>query len=70
MEVEYEIQLADIAEVFVEDLHEALHQFQDDQLVLVLVDDGYEIETGVSFVDDLVLLVVQEIAHLGVTRYY
>lgn len=70
MEVEYEIQLADIAEVFVEDLHEALHQFQDDQLILVLVDDGYEIETGVSFVDDLVLLVVQEIAHLGVTRYY
>lgn len=70
MEVEYEIQLADIAKVFVEDLHEALHQFQDDQLILVLVDDGYEIETGVSFVDDLVLLVVQEIAHLGVTRYY
>jgi uncharacterized protein YacL len=70
MEVEYEIQLADIAEVFVEDLHEALHQFQDDQLILVLVDDGYEVETGVSFVDDLVLLVVQEIAHLGVTRYY
>lgn len=70
MEVEYEIQLADIAEVFVENLHEALHQFQDDQLILVLVDDGYEVETGVSFVDDLVLLVVQEIAHLGVTRYY
>lgn len=70
MEVEYEVQLADIAEVFVEDLHEALHQFQHDQLVLVLVDDGYEVETGVSLVDDLVLLVVQEIAHLGVTRYY
>lgn len=70
MEVEYEVQLADIAEVFVEDLHEALHQFQHDQLILVLVDDGYEVETGVSFVDDLVLLVVQEIAHLGVTRYY
>lgn len=70
MEVEYEVQLADIAEVFVEDLHEALHQFQDDQLILVLVDDGYEVETGVSLVDDLVLLVVQEIAHLGVTRYY
>lgn len=70
MEVEYEVQLADIAKVFVEDLHEALHQFQHDQLVLVLVDDGYEVETGVSFVDDLVLLVVQEITHLGVTRYY
>lgn len=70
MEVEYEVQLADIAEVFVEDLHEALHQFQHDQLILVLVDDGYEVETGVSLVDDLVLLVVQEIAHLGVTRYY
>jgi len=70
MEVEYEIQLADIAEVFVEDLHEALHQFQYDQFILVLVDDGYEVETGVSLVDDLVLLVVQEIAHLGVTRDY
>ena len=70
MEVEYKIEFADIAEVFVEDLHEALHQFEHDQLVLILVDDCYEVETGVSLVDDLVLLVVQEIAHLGVTRDY
>lgn len=70
MEVENEIQLADVAEVLVEDLHEALHEFQHDELVLVLVDDGYEVETGVSLVDDLVLLVVQEITHLWITGDY
>lgn len=70
MEVENEIQFADISEIFVEDLHEALHEFQHDELILVLVDDGYEVETGVSLVDDLVLLVIQEITHLGVTGDY
>ena len=31
----------------------------------ILVDDGDEVETGVSFVDYFVFLVVDEIAHLG-----
>jgi hypothetical protein len=35
---------------------------------VVLVDDGDEVETGVALVHDLVLLVVQEVAHLGVAR--
>jgi hypothetical protein len=68
VEVEDEVQFADISEVLVEYLHEALHEFEDDEFVLVLVDDGDEVETGVSFVDDLVLFVVEEVAHLGVAR--
>jgi hypothetical protein len=35
---------------------------------VVLVDDGDEVETGVALVDYLVLLVVEEVAHFGVTR--
>lgn len=70
MEVEYKIELTDIAKVLIQNLHETLHQLEHDQLVLILIHDGYEVETGVSLVDDLVLLVVQEIAHLGVTRDY
>lgn len=65
MEVEDQVQLADVTEVLVEDLDEALHEFEDDEFVLVLVDDGDEVEGGVAFVDDFVLLEVEEIAHFG-----
>lgn len=68
MEVEDEIELTHVSEVLVQYFDEALHEFEDDELILILVDDGDEVETGVSLVDDLVLFVVQEVAHLGVTR--
>lgn len=64
MEVENEVQLADIPEVLVQHLYKGLHQFQRDQLVLILVNDSDEVETSVSLVHDLVLLVLHEIAHL------
>lgn len=66
MEVEDEIEFAHVSEVLVEYFYEALHEFEDDELILILVDDGDEVETGVSLVDDLILFVVQEVAHLGV----
>lgn len=44
MEVEDEIQLADITEIFIEDLDEGLHQFQHDKLILIFIDDGDEVE--------------------------
>lgn len=69
MEVEDEIQLAHISEVLVQYLNEGLHQFQHDQLVLVLINDSDEVKTGESLVDDLVLLVLNEIAHLRITGY-
>lgn len=68
MEVENKVQFAHIPEVLVQYFHEALHEFEDDEFVFVLIDDGDEVETGVSLVDDLVLFVVEEVAHLGVTR--
>ena len=65
MEVENEIQLADISKIFIQDLNKTLHKFEHDQLVLILIDDGYEVETGISFINYFVVLVVEEIAHLG-----
>ena len=70
MKVEDQIQLADIAEVLIQYFDEHLHEFQDDQLIVVLVHDGDEVETGVPLVDDLVFLVVQEVAHFWVARDY
>ena len=58
MEVEDEIEFADVSEVFIEDLNKALHEFEDDELILIFVDDGDEVETGESFVDYLVLFVI------------
>lgn len=64
MEVKNEVQLADIPEVLVQHLHKGLHQFQHDQFVLVLVNNSDEVEASIALVDDLVLLVLHEIAHL------
>ena len=58
MEIEDEIKFADISEVFIQNLDKALHQFKDDQLVLLLVHNCYEIQTGKSFIDYLVFLVI------------
>lgn len=65
MKVEDKIEFADVAEVLVKYFYEALHEFKDDELVFVLVDDGDEVETGEAFVDDFVLFIVEEVAHLG-----
>lgn len=70
VEVEDEVQLADVPEVLIEYFYEHLHELEHNELVVVLVDDCDEVETGVSLVDDFVFLVVQEVAHLGVTRNY
>lgn len=45
-----------------------MHEFENDELVFVLVDDGDEVEAGVALVDDLVFLIIQEIAHFGIAR--
>ena len=70
MEVEDEVQFADISKIFIEDLNEALHEFEHDELIFILIDDGDEVETGISLVHYLILLVVQKVAHLRVTGYY
>lgn len=51
--------------MLVQYLHKLLYQLQYNQLVLVFVYNGYEVETRVSFVDDLVLLIVNEVTHFG-----
>lgn len=70
MEVEDEVKFTNVTEIFIQNLHEALHEFQDNKLIFIFVDDGDKIQTGVTFVDDFVLLVVKEIAHFGVACDY
>ena len=53
MEVEDDVELADVAEVTVEDLHEEVDHLQRHQLVVGLVDAGDEEERGVALVDHL-----------------
>lgn len=66
MKIEDEIQLADVSEIFIEHFYKSLHEFEYDEFVFILIDDGNEVETGVSFVDNLVLFVIEKIAHLGI----
>lgn len=70
MEVENEIKFANISKILIQYLNKTLHELEDDELVFVLIDDGDEIQTGIALIDDLVLLVIKEIAHFGVTGDY
>lgn len=55
VEVEHEVELADVAEKGVEDLDEKVDGLEVGELVVVGVDAGAEKETGVPAVDDLVV---------------
>lgn len=70
MEIEDQIQFADVSEILIENLYEALHEFEYDQFILIFIDDGYEVETGESFVYYLVLIVIEEVAHFWISCYY
>ena len=61
MEVENEVEFADIVEVFIQNFNKKVDHFKDQELVVVLVDDGDEVETGVSGVtwkDDYLLYTI------------
>lgn len=55
VEVEDEVELADVAEEGVEDLDEEVDGLEVGELVVVCVDAGAEEEAGVAAVDDLVV---------------
>lgn len=55
VEVEDQIQLANVAEEGVEDLDEEVDGLEEGELVVVCVDTGAEEEAGVPPVDDLVV---------------
>lgn len=61
VEVEDEVELADIAEEGVEDLDEEVDGLEVGQLVVVGVDAGAEEEAGVAAVDDLVVAELDEV---------
>ena len=65
MEVEDEVEFTNVPEVLVEDLNKRLHHLKDDHFVFVFVHNGNEVQTGVAFVYDFELFVVDEVAHLG-----
>lgn len=52
LEIEYDIQLADVAVVFIHLLDEAVHDLEGDELVVGAVAAGYEEEGGVAAVND------------------
>lgn len=76
MEVEDDIQLADIAEVLVEVFHEQVDQLQVQQLIIVDVDAHCEVQALVPLVDYLEVVelssrgrYLDEVGLLGVTPH-
>ena len=67
MEIEDKVELTHVSKVFIQDLHKGLHQFQDYQLVFVLVNNSYEVERCKAFVHDFEFFVLKKIAHFGST---
>lgn len=61
VEVEDEIQLADVAEEGIEDLDEEVDGLEVGELVVVGVDAGAEEQAGVAAIDDLVVAELDEV---------
>mmetsp|Transcript_75312 Transcript_75312/g.215645 ORF Transcript_75312/g.215645 Transcript_75312/m.215645 type:complete len:238 (+) Transcript_75312:33-746(+) len=64
VEVEDQVQLAHVAEVAVQALHEVVDGLESEQLVVVGLDAGDEEEAGVALVADLVVAPLEEVAGL------
>lgn len=47
MEVENQIELAHTVEVFIQDFHVVVHNFQDEQLIFIFVHYTDEVQTGI-----------------------
>lgn len=60
MEVEDEVQLADIAKVAVQDLHIVVDDLQRDQLVVALVNAHHKVQAGIPLVHHLQSLASSE----------
>lgn len=56
MEIEYQVQLADIAEVVIQDLHKQMYALQVCQLIISNIDAEAEEQPSIPAVDDLVAL--------------
>lgn len=67
MKIEDEVQFAHVSEVLVQNFHKGLHKFKHNQLVFILIDNGNEVEAGEPLVDDLVLFVIEKIAHFWIS---
>ncbi len=68
MEVEDEIELTDITEIFIQDFYKGMNELKYNKFIIVLIHNSNKVQTCVSLVDNLVFLVVNEITHFGLSR--
>jgi len=61
VEVKHNVQLANVGEVRVEELHEEVNRLEVEEFVVRDVDGDGEEETGVPAVDELVVIVLDEL---------
>ncbi|KAJ8578957.1 hypothetical protein ON010_g247 [Phytophthora cinnamomi] len=69
VEVEDDVELADVGELLVQQLDEQVDGLQPQQLVGRQVHAQYEEESGVAAVDELVVAELDKVGVLGVTRH-
>lgn len=70
VEVEDKVQLADVAEVRVQDLHEEVDGLEVGEVVVVDIDTEGEEETAVAAVNKLVVTVLDEVGVAGIAGSY
>jgi len=68
VEVEDEVELADVVEVFVENLDEVVNGFEVEEVVIGDVHADAEVETSVSPVDDFEIPKLHKVCMFGITH--
>lgn len=58
MKIKDQVKFTHISEIFVEYLYKHLHELKDYEFIVIFINNGYEVETGIAFVYNLVLFVI------------
>jgi hypothetical protein len=67
VEVEDEVQFADIVKVLVQDLDKEVNHFKHKQLIVLFIHNGDEVQTCISLINNFVIVPFQKIARFGVS---
>jgi len=63
MEIEDQIKLTNIAKILIQNLNKGVNKLQNDELVISFIHNCYKVQTCISFIYNLVLFVIDKIAH-------
>jgi hypothetical protein len=58
VKIKDKVKFTNVSEVLIKYLYKHLHKLKDYEFIVIFINNGYEVETGVAFVYNFVLFVI------------